>query len=106
MSNWQSNFQSYTTSVAFQLQLTQVQVKAIFAIGDGSWAGAGFHMFYATAQALERKGLVEFNPTKNWPNSERRDWIYRLTPAGSTVMALLVLAGVAPARADGEQVAA
>ncbi|MCV0348500.1 MAG: hypothetical protein K5863_00360 [Nitratireductor sp.] len=91
--NWQQAFQSFTTSTAFAMQLSHAQVRALDAIKSGSWQGNHWHMFYASAHALQRRGLIEFNPHEN---GKKRDWIYRLTPAGELVLDLIFLAGAGP----------
>ncbi|MBN7764118.1 hypothetical protein JYP52_23600 [Nitratireductor aquibiodomus] len=91
--NWQQAFQSFTTSTAFAMQLSHAQVRALDAIKNDTWQGSDYHMFYASARALQRRGLVEFNrPVKG----ESRSWIYRLTPAGELVLDLIFLAGAVP----------
>ncbi|MDR7035235.1 hypothetical protein [Mesorhizobium sp. BE184] len=86
--SWQENFQNYTTSVAFSVQLSNVQVRALDAISSNTWLG-NFHMFFSTAGALQRRGLVEFNARY----SPERPWRYRLTPAGELVLSLVQMSG-------------
>jgi hypothetical protein len=97
---WQENFQEYTTSTAFAIQLSNVQVRALDAIDRNTWQG-NFHMFFATAGALQRRGLVEFNSRY----SAERPWRYRLTPAGELVLGLVRLSGALGASNTSEAAA-
>lgn len=99
--SWQEAFQNYTTSVAFSVQLSNVQVRALDAIANNTWAG-NFHMFFATAGALQRRGLVEFNARY----SPERPWRYRPTPAGELVLQLVRLSGALGAETASGRVVA
>lgn len=87
--NWKQAFQDYATSVAFSIQLSKAQVRAIDAIANDTWLGGDFTMFFATATALKRRGLVEYNEA--YRDRENAPWRYRLTPAGELVHQLLKL---------------
>ena len=89
---WQDNFAAYTTSVAFSVSLSKAQVRALEAIATDTWLGGGFTMFFATAGALERRGLSEFNYAER-DNHNWKGWRYRLTPAGKLVLELARMSG-------------
>ena len=98
---WQQNFQNYTTSVAFAVQLSTVQVRALDAIANNTWADGQFFMFFATAQALQRRGLAEHNPKRTSEHS----WVYRLTPAGELVLQLVRMSGALGSTAEVSEAA-
>lgn len=111
--DWQANFASATTGIAFSLQLSANMAALLPAIESGSfydWTGHdGRRLFHPTFGALQRRGLAEHNPAWRAPNCDsetllaRKEWSYRLTPAGEHVLALLRLAGVvAEAVKEGE----
>ncbi len=112
-------FAGYATRVAFNLNITRQMIIALREVevyGPGHWTGTerskireeygpiGIHnpdRFVPAARGLVEKGLVEYNnfyKTYKFgdpiPKSER--WVYRLTPAGEHVMALLRIAGLVP----------
>lgn len=105
MAEWQDNFTRYTTGFAFSLTLSRDQASLLEAIGVDAhdavvnWTGAtGRNDFIRAFHGLKRRGLAEHNPmmhAANLPANARPKWVYRLTPAGQHVLALLRLTGVA-----------
>lgn len=103
MSEWQNTFTKYATGTAFNISLSpdQASLLAHIATGwDGSrWANhSGRDSFFTTFRALKRRGLAEHNPAAEFVGVRhpgvKLKWVYRLTPAGHHVLALLRLSGV------------
>lgn len=110
--SWADDFTRYTTGFAFSLTLSRDQASLLEAIGVDAdeayrnWTSAtGRNDFIRTFHALRRRGLAEHNPAMlaaNLPPHAKPKWVYRLTPAGEHVLALLRLSGVASAAAGEE----
>lgn len=92
--NWQRSFAEHVTGIAFSIQLSKAQVRALGAIADDTWQDGSFHMFFATAGVLKRRGLCEFN--EQWKGREGAPWRWRLTPAGEKVLDLIKMATATP----------
>lgn len=105
---WQDSFTRYTTGFAFTLTLSRDQASLLEAIGVDAnaavqdWVSAtGRNDFIRAFHGLKRRGLAEHNPMMapgmGMPANMKPKWVYRLTPAGQHVLALLRLSGVAAA---------
>lgn len=104
---WQDAFTAYTTGMAFHVSLSHDQVNCLAAIGAGKYSEwrsrSGRSTFIPVFRNLERRGLAEHNPAAVFVGfgtpGVKLKWVYRLTPAGEHVLALLKIAGVAKAEA-------
>jgi hypothetical protein len=105
MPDWQHNFASATTGVAFALTLTMNHVTCLQAVSLGQYhhwqSASGRSLFVPMVDGLIRRGLVEHNPAvkEKLPPGVKPRWVYRLTPAGEHILALLNIAGLLPVTA-------
>lgn len=112
--SWQDAFQNYTTGMAFHIGLSHDQASLLDAIAAGEYQNwlsrTGRNNFIPAFRALERRGLAEHNPAAKIVGMSTRGvhlkWVYRLTPAGHHVHALLKLSGVIAERPKAESEAA
>lgn len=104
--SWQDQFTAYATGFAFNMSLSHDHADLLVHIGDQApmpgWRNRnGRSNFIPVVNGLIRRGLVEHNAAArivgmNTPGVKLK-WIYRLTPAGEHVLALLKLSGVSRA---------
>lgn len=101
--SWQDRYTAYTTGSAFNMSLSHDHADVLTQIGSGArivgWRNRnGRDTLIPTVHGLIRRGLVEHNPAARIVGTTtpgvKLKWIYRLTPAGEHVLALLKLAGV------------
>lgn len=110
--SWQADFQKATTSVAFQLTLSKNMVLMLADVelyppvgslpNPDSYhvsrqhliAGGVMHdVWVTTANALKRRGLIEYHPAQGFPYGHV---FYTLTPAGAAALQMCRLAGLLP----------
>jgi len=106
--SYDGRFASYATRVAFDIRLTRQQIfylcyAASYSETDyetrrnAEVSHVGRSLFVPFVKGLIERGLVEHNPRARTETAARLPYIYRLTPAGEHVMALLKIAGLAVA---------
>jgi len=118
VSQTNSTFAGYATRVAFNINLSAPQIRVMGKIANTMGACQDFGDYYersmafreflpdrsrenpdsfiSSANALVRKGLVEFNEAARARaiTDPKPKWHWRLTPAGEHLHALLVIAGL------------
>lgn len=109
--SWESKFQSHTTSVAFQLQLSRRMVQALMIVksyndGKGGWPySLDFSHSVTSMRCLLTRGLAEHHDKpadfKSWDKCKQWEFehghrYWTLTPAGELTFKLCQLAGLIP----------
>jgi len=113
---WRAKFTESSTRVAFNLTLSKNHVRLLELLEDADKMNArdytrfktdkGIDYMIPAFRGLERRGLAEHNtaevekikpPGIGW---DKIKWIYRLTPAGHQVLALLRIAGIVAERQE------
>lgn len=110
--SWHDQFAAYTTGWAFNLSVSHDMAGLIACLGSGEsytqWRSrSGRSTFIPVFRQLERRGLIEHNPMARGtlPAGVTLKWVYRLTPAGEHVYALLKMSNAVPS-VDAESEAA
>lgn len=89
---WEAHFAHHVTRVAFNLTLSRRMVQVLHIARDCDNQLALPMLVHGTCLNLVKRGLIEFRMTKKVETAR-----YHLTPAGTKVVELLVLAGLIPA---------